>query len=369
MKEAENSARKLTESTQYLSGDLVTLRPLEEEFRDFYLETGVCTDTRPIKESAFAQMITEQYPSHQNLIFDPSDFQRALMEDEYFQTQLDVSAVEGLRYMPAYWHRHEFFEVAVVMSGTVRNFYEREFSDLHAGDVLIMPPGSEHAVCSYNDDAILVNLLMRSTTFEHHFLNLLPNSDLLYGFFVKALYSSPDTPYLLFHSGRDSIIKEDVKKILFEFNRNNRYKNTMLTSLVSIFFVDLLRRHEKDVFIPTINKAVMNEDMIFIIEYMQQNFNTITLKHLSAFFNYSERQIQRIIRMATGLSFSENILNIRMQHAKTMLQEKNWSVQQIAECLGYYDASSFRHAFRNYTGMTPQEFRSLHCDRNVTAPY
>ena len=30
---------------------------------------------------------------------------------------------------------------------------------------------------------------------------------------------------------------------------------------------------------------------------------------------------------------------------------------EIADYLGYYDTSSFRHAFRNYYGKTPQSFR------------
>ena len=40
----------------------------------------------------------------------------------------------------------------------------------------------------------------------------------------------------------------------------------------------------------------------------------------------------------------------------------NWSSfinlkAEIADYLGYYDTSSFRHAFRNYYGKTPQLFR------------
>jgi two-component system response regulator YesN len=67
--------------------------------------------------------------------------------------------------------------------------------------------------------------------------------------------------------------------------------------------------------------------------------------------------MQRIIYSATGMSFGENIKKIRMQRAADLLQNTELKVSEIADYLGYYDTSSFRHAFRNYYGKTPQLFR------------
>lgn len=356
--EKEGNAEK------YFPEDLVRLREIEKEFKRFYELTGFCTQDHAISEQAFSDLLQKEYPAYRNLkIGDPADYEDALMEDRYFQSQLDISAVENVRYMPAILHRHQFFEVACVLSGKFLNFSGEQTMPMTTGDILIMPPGSVHGVCTYEDDGILVNILMRATTFEQHFLSLLPDDDLLRGFFTQALYKAPETPYLLFRTGNDPVIREDITRITHEFSRNNRYKNTMLSSLLSLFFVDLMRLHEKDVVIPTLNASVMNQTTIFIIEYMQKNFRNITLNHLAAFFNYSERQMQRIIRTATGYSFSENILQIRMRHAKTMLRAGNDSVQEIADALGYFDASSFRKAFRESVGMTPQAYRAMNTEK------
>ncbi|MGN0363300.1 MAG: AraC family transcriptional regulator [Bilifractor sp.] len=346
------------DASRYISSNLTQLRPLELEFKKFFQATGFCPDQESLTADAFANLLAQNYPTFRYLdLGDPEEYEASLLEDKYFQKKLDVSAVEGLRYMPAVRHRHQFFEVACILSGNVRNFTENENMDLTTGDILIMPPGSEHAICSYQDDGIVINILMRSTTFEHHFLNLLPDDDLLSGFFIKALYRSSETPYLLFHTGNDVDLQDYIQQIIQECSRNNRYKNTMLNAKLSVFFVELMRRHEKDAIIPTMNHSIMNENTLFIIEYMQKNFNTITLRHLAEFFNYSERQMQRIIQSSTGLSFGENIKKIRMNHARDLLKNSDQSIQDIAEYLGYYDASSFRHAFRSETGMTPKEYR------------
>lgn len=134
----------------------------------------------------------------------------------------------------------------------------------------------------------------------------------------------------------------------------------MLSSLVSVFFVQLLRKHEKDVVIPSMHASAINETTIFIIEYMQKNYATLTLSHLAAFFNCSIRQMQRILTTATGMTFSENIRRLRMAHASDLLTDSQLTIQKIADVLGYYDVSNFRKVFRNTYVMTPQEYREKH---------
>lgn len=97
----------------------------------------------------------------------------------------------------------------------------------------------------------------------------------------------------------------------------------------------------------------MNENTIFILEYMQKNYSTITLAHLAKFFNYSERQIHRIIKSTTGMTFGENIKKIRMSHAAKLLSESNMTIQEIADLLGYYDVSSFRKVFKSFYNAPP----------------
>lgn len=47
----------------------------------------------------------------------------------------------------------------------------------------------------------------------------------------------------------------------------------------------------------------------------------------------------------------------RMQRAADLLKNTELTVSKIADYLGYYDTSSFRHAFKNYYGTTPKSFR------------
>lgn len=340
-----------------VSDSLMKLRPIELECRELFSDTAFFSknavsqnDLLKIIEKTGNKKLKPSFIKHLN-------GKKSLIEDEFFQQRLDISAIQHARYLPAMSHTHQFFEMACVLSGTFTHFIGDQKTKMCKGDIIILAPNTAHAIYSSSDDSIMVNILMRSTTFEQHFLSLLPDNDFLYHFFVNALYGSTETPYLLFHTGNDQDLAVCSEQILREYQRNNRYQNTMLTSLLSVFFVLLLRKHEKDVIIPTMDSSVMNENTIFIIEYMQKNYDTVTLAHLAEFFNYSRRQMQRIILTATGRTFTDNIRRLRMDHAKELLAESRLSVQKIADLLGYYDVSNFRRVFKQYCGMTPQDYR------------
>ena len=78
---------------------------------------------------------------------------------------------------------------------------------------------------------------------------------------------------------------------------------------------------------------------------------------LAAFFHYSERQVQRLIRKLTGKTYVENIQDIRMRHAARMITAGKRTITEIAQDLGYSDQANFRAVYRRYYGMNPAQYR------------
>jgi AraC-like DNA-binding protein len=59
-----------------------------------------------------------------------------------------------------------------------------------------------------------------------------------------------------------------------------------------------------------------------------------------------------------GIAYAEILDDFRAALAKRYLEERELPVSQIAWLLGYSEFSSFTHAFRRWTGMTPSQYRS-----------
>jgi AraC-like DNA-binding protein len=71
----------------------------------------------------------------------------------------------------------------------------------------------------------------------------------------------------------------------------------------------------------------------------------------------SRRTLSRSL-FAEGVTFAEILEELRAALAKRYLSDRELPVSEIAWLLGYREISSFTHAFKRWTGMSPIQFRS-----------
>ncbi|MCH8552343.1 MAG: helix-turn-helix domain-containing protein [Natronospirillum sp.] len=84
-----------------------------------------------------------------------------------------------------------------------------------------------------------------------------------------------------------------------------------------------------------------------------------SLQQLAQAVGLSSRTLSRRFVNATGESPKQYWLQLRLLRAEEMLRETNLSVQDIAELLGFSDASYFIRLFRQRAGVTPNDYRRV----------
>jgi two-component system response regulator YesN len=94
--------------------------------------------------------------------------------------------------------------------------------------------------------------------------------------------------------------------------------------------------------------------------YLDKNYTSIrNLGDLASVFSYSYAYLSRIFTRENGISMTRYVLEKRMELAEHLIREhKNLSIQQVAEMTGYDDGRYFSGLFKNYTGMTPSEYKA-----------
>jgi len=73
----------------------------------------------------------------------------------------------------------------------------------------------------------------------------------------------------------------------------------------------------------------------------------------------SHSQLHRKLDALTGLSPNKFIRIVRLNKAKELLTNASLSIASIALECGYEDPVYFARVFKQDTGMTPQEWRSV----------
>lgn len=81
-----------------------------------------------------------------------------------------------------------------------------------------------------------------------------------------------------------------------------------------------------------------------------------SLGRLAATLRLSERSLQRRLT-AAGTSFSELLRETRLEQARRILRRERVPLDEIAWRLGFEDPIAFSHAFKEWTGQAPREYR------------
>lgn len=85
--------------------------------------------------------------------------------------------------------------------------------------------------------------------------------------------------------------------------------------------------------------------------------NLPTIGDLAAEFCMSKRTLSRHVQSATGRSTLDLVQGVRLRRARMLLETSRFTIDQIAEQIGYADATAFRRMMRKFAGGTPSKFR------------
>ena len=72
--------------------------------------------------------------------------------------------------------------------------------------------------------------------------------------------------------------------------------------------------------------------------------------------NMSERTIKRHLQ-AQGTTFLQILAEVRFSQARKLLQQPQYTIQNVADLVGYEEATNFIRAFKKMFGETPSQYR------------
>ncbi|MFZ7946852.1 MULTISPECIES: helix-turn-helix domain-containing protein [Bacillaceae] len=115
-------------------------------------------------------------------------------------------------------------------------------------------------------------------------------------------------------------------------------------------FVDLIFNNSNHHTLKSIQKAM---------DYIEKHYlEQITLEKVSSHVHLSPTYFSRIFKSATGNNFVEYITYLRIEKAKDLLEDLNYTVYQIAFEVGYSNSHYFSRVFKTMVGKTPSDYRN-----------
>jgi len=279
-----------------------------------------------------------------------------LSENRYIQSGEDIAVLKHQRYLFPLVHQHSFFELLYVLQGSCTNTIDDKTQRLYEGSMCIIPPSVSHSIAVNEDDSLVLNFLVRASTFNQSFTALLDSNDILSTFLSEIVYSNKYRKYLLFHTGDSCILKQTALAMFETYQHKGHYYNRIMNGYFMVLMGALLQAHEDTIEYP--ERYFEKYNIVpKLLNYIESHIDSATLETCAKRFHFNQRHLGRLLKKETGFTFPQLVTNIRVNIAKEMLLQHPISLDELAAKLGYNDSSYFIRVFKKEVGCTPSDYR------------
>ena len=103
-----------------------------------------------------------------------------------------------------------------------------------------------------------------------------------------------------------------------------------------------------------------DETIIKVQEWLQDHYTeSVQIAELADRFQLSPRSLNRRFKQAANTTPLQYLQDLRIAQAKELLKQSNLVISEIADRVGYQDASYFTGLFKKINSVTPKEYRRL----------
>jgi YesN/AraC family two-component response regulator len=134
--------------------------------------------------------------------------------------------------------------------------------------------------------------------------------------------------------------------LLFEMGRPATRPNDIKEQMVNL--IDL-----KD------SRNRINNEIASACKYISDNIHRkINMEEVAQYLHLNSSYFSRLFKKEVGETFVKYVVNMKMNRAKELLDQTNYSILEISELLGYDNQSYFNKTFKGSEGISPNEYRN-----------
>lgn len=260
-----------------------------------------------------------------------------------------------------------------VSSGESHDFWELVYADkesvvctandktliLNEGEILFHKPNEYHALSANGKNApnvFIVSFECKSEAvrfFEYKRLRL----DKQFRRFIYSIIEESKKTFDLHTSdpslkkiqllamptlGGEQLIKNYLELLLISIMRNETEKKNS-----DVIFL------QKEDYVGRISKE--------IVTYLKAHlYERLSIEDVCKTLNYNKSHLFKCFKSDMGTSIMAYFHQLKIEKAKQLLRENEWSVTQIATTLSFDSPNYFSKSFKKTTGYTPLQYKAIH---------
>lgn len=261
-------------------------------------------------------------------------------------------------------HVHNSYEIYYALEGNLKIFVSDRQEDISPGGILLLGPGTWHGTV-YEPDVerkyfiLIFEVIENVSTCSD---NVYLESEILE--LAKILTEVNENKYYIMDDRYHCNMIID--QIISELKQKDFGWHSILSGLYMKFIIVTLRNLTFTTCSEHIEESPSNVNLaIEITKYMHKNYNkNITLQDVANAMHVSPRHVNRVFEACFGTTFSKTLSVYRLNYAKDYLYKTDYSVEKIANLVGFSASRTLLRLFREVEGMTTTEYRNTFRNSN-----
>lgn len=249
------------------------------------------------------------------------------------------------------FHQHGGFEIFQIWSENVSVLINDKIYKVIPGDVYFLNSHTIHWVKSAKNQEYVRSAITFSYddifSDEYELMNIFLQPDNNNSCLIRSDAEICDMYDKLF------------KKYWQENDNDDKYSKHLSHAILMNILV-LINRHIESNFRDNIELSSSNGYIQQALNYINDNISCkISIDDIADYININKHYLCHLFKDATGTTLQNYISTRKLYIAKQQLIDLNYSVQYIAENLGYSGYSSFSQAFKRMFGVSPLKYKAM----------
>lgn len=274
------------------------------------------------------------------------------------RTQSSFSAKIHIKKTPLYFHQHDFVEILYMYKGSCKQYIENlgHCVVLNEGDLFLLNQNVIHAIMQEDENAVLIKIILPVTMISHEFIRRIGGKGVLYEFFVGAKSLQREYYHYIHYKNCTGEEKKIIEKIMTEYYMQYKYCEETIECYLQLLMLFLERSNPMHCSC----KYKLSHSSVEtgrILQYIYEHSDTVTLEELSQVFSFNQSYLSRVIKESCKMNFLDLVREYRLEKAAALLTGSDYSVEKIAQMVGYQNAASVYQGIKEKFGLSPAEYR------------
>lgn len=260
------------------------------------------------------------------------------------------------RFHPYPTHIHPWVELIYMYSGQCTQQINERPVTLRTGQALLLDQNTVHSLPVLGEEDILLNIIIRKEYLTANFFNRISQKNLISQFFINTITDGlAHDSYMFFPTEASRRLRLYMEEYFCEIYDPSDCSEDILSSLFTLILTELIQACRRDTAMP--EAAPQDTSVLPILQYIEQNYRTITLTEAAAHFSLNPNYLSNLLKARTGAPFRTLVSRQRMIAARQLLLNSDLPIAEVAHRVGYENTTFFYKKFEAVIGCSPSELR------------